>query len=162
MASPYVSFPIAYIGRRQLKYTVTLGNGWQDDPDVVPSPTDPGSSIAVLAFGPPDPSIGLISWTDATKTAIQLNPAAMTATVKAAGLATVTWQWDPTQDSPQPFTLVFDGNPPPPWAGSSSDSTKIDPAIVEFLGTGSDTFTIWTHNINGQSVKAIGSLAITQ
>lgn len=161
VVSPYVDFPTNYIGRRQLKYNVLLGNGWQDDPDVVPSPTDPGSTRE-LDVASPHPSDCLIKWTDPnTKVAISLDPSAMSATVDSTGLARVTWQWDPTQDNPQPFTLVFDGNPPPPWAGSSEDSTKIDPSIEEYLGAGTATFTIYTSSINGVKIHQTGSLAIS-
>ncbi|SPE34322.1 hypothetical protein SBA6_360006 [Candidatus Sulfopaludibacter sp. SbA6] len=161
VVSPYVDFPLQYIGGRQLKYTVLLGNGWQDDPDVVPSPVDTGISLTVQTTGS-HPSNCLISWTDANKVDIQLNPAAMTANVDpSTGLAGVTWQWDPTQDSPQPFTLTFGGNPPPPWAGSSQDSTKTDPSIVEYLGTGTATFTLSTHNINGVLKSQPGTLTIS-
>jgi hypothetical protein len=114
-----VNFPDAYKGNKTLKYTVSLGNGWQDDPDVVPVPPDAGTILHGLILTPD----GKISWTDNTYVAISLNPAEIVRSA-GGGRATVIWQWDVGSTDPAPpFHLHFD-DPVPSGCQRETDSTN--------------------------------------
>lgn len=161
VVSPVVNFSAGYSKNRLLKYSVALGNGWTDDPDVVPSPTDPGSSaflIQVQADGTyPD---GLLAWLDATETNIVVSPAAMTANAHG-GKAQVTWNWASDQVDTSPFTLAFTNKTNPNWP-DSIDSGDI-PGIVLSLAAGTANFKITATNKDGnlESNAAPATLTIT-
>ena len=119
IVSEKVKFPDTYKGNRNLKYTVSLGNGWQDDPDVVPVPADAGTMVHGFMLV----TDCKISWTDPKYVAISLNPAEI---VKNAGggQVAVTWQWDVGSTDPTPpFHLHFD-DPVPVGCQRETDSTN--------------------------------------
>lgn len=162
IVSPKVKFPLKFAGNRILKYTVSLGNGWVDDPDVVPVPLDPDFTSAA------HPSKGFISWVDpSTEMDIQLDPAAMSAdTTNSGGVAMVTWQWGPDQPDTKPFTLEFlhPVNPVPAgWPKLPTASTNVNPSIILFLPKGSPTatpFRITTTKEDGNDTSQDGTLLI--
>lgn len=165
IVSPKVAFPATFAGNRILKYTVSLGNGWVDDPDVVPVPSDVVNPRPVDATHPADCHI---SWVDAsTEAAINLDPAAMSAdATQSGGLAMVTWQWAPDQPDTKPFTLEFLNpvNPVPDgWPKSPTDSTSVNPSIILFLPKGLPTatpFRITTTRKDGNDTTHDGTLLI--
>ena len=152
-----VKFPLAYPGNRQLKYTVSLGNGLSDDPDVVPVETD----------GFLD-SLGLttdfqIKWTDSNPQyqAITLTPDTLIKS-SGGGRSAVLWKWIVGINDPKPpFHLTF-FNPPFGWP-TDTDSTNIDPAITLLLPHGAQTaFQITTTSGDGETeIAASGYLTIT-
>jgi len=140
----------------------SLGNGWVDDPDVVPVPLDPDFTSAA------HPSKGFISWVDpSTEMDIQLDPAAMSADATGSGgVAMVTWQWGPDQPDTKPFTLEFlhPVNPVPAgWPKLPTASTNVNPSIILFLPKGSPTatpFRITTTKEDGNDTSQDGTLLI--
>jgi hypothetical protein len=167
ITAPPLDFPFdSYSGNRILKYTVTLGNGWFDDPDVVPSPGDPVATG--LEFHPK----GVIAWVDPnTQDAIMLTPPDMTAdATDAGGFAQVTWVWDKTQPNPQPFSLQFEPNIgpgiPSGWPTAEQDSTFLNgiPTIQLYLPEGYSTatsFTLTTMARNGNEISIQGTLLVS-
>ena len=157
-----VKFPLAYPGNRQLKYTVSLGNGFHDDPDVVPVETDVGllQGLDGLAL---DADFKIV-WTDAVPKyqAITLSPSGHLSKSAGGGKATVTWKWNVGANDPKPpFHLTF-FNPPFGWP-ADTDSTNIDPAITLLLPHGAQTaFQITTTSGDGENeIAASGHLTIT-
>jgi hypothetical protein len=162
IVSPKVSFPAVFAGNRIVKYTVTLGNGWVDDPDVVPVPSD---VVNPRPRGAVNPADCLISWVDANEAAIQLNPAAMSANAtNSGGSAMVTWQWTAKQPDPKPFTLEFLAPIPDGWPKSPTDSSTEDPSIILFLPKGlqaATAFSITTTKKDGNDTSQDGTLLIS-
>ena len=150
--SAKVVFPVNYPRDKNLKYSVLLGNGWMDDPDVVPVEVDPTPAILTDGLaGTPD---CYISWVDpASRMAIQLTHGTMSA---HAG-DSVTWEWDSTQSNPRPFTLVFTSPLPPGWAGVPNPVNF----IVMRPGAGFAAFKITTMDAAGNDTSATGTLTIT-
>jgi hypothetical protein len=131
VVSQEVRLPTGYQHNASFKYSVSLGNGWFDDPRclVVPEPPDPPPSGVTLQALTKSPSTITynITWTDASETAVTLAPATDQSVVasKTSLKATVLWQWNPSQLDNQPFTLRFT-NPPSGWPqGPISDSQQI-------------------------------------
>jgi hypothetical protein len=160
VVTPPVNFPSAYPGNRQLKYTVSLGNGFSDDPDVVPVE----SQLYALGNLALSGDFGL-QWVAAQPPyqATILNPADVT---KSAGgsKATLTWIWSVNPGDPTPpFNLVFT-NPPAGWPAGVTYSTDVNPAITLVLPPGGRTlFTITTTSGDGgnSNVQAKGYLTVT-
>jgi hypothetical protein len=154
-----VNFPINYPGNRQLKYTVSVGNGLHDDPDVVPVENDGGLISALIL-----PADFKIDWVDDTFQAITLNPAEVTKNA-GAGKASVTWRWDDNQDPDNPtppFDLDFIA-PPNGWPPTTTHSTNPNPVITLSLPPGPRTqFKITTLTGDGSNkIYAYGYLTIT-
>ena len=154
VTSDPVSFSRTYPFNRQLKYTVTLGNGWSDDPDVVPVENDGGlrKTLAVATdFA--------IAWTSNQFTAVALTPAELSKSANGGATALVTWQWNVGANDPTPpFTLVF-ANPVPPGWPPSTDAT---PGITLSLAPGPRTkFTIEAFAGDGSPISVDGYLTIT-
>ena len=116
--SAAISLPSAYSRNRAFEYSVSLANGWHDDPKcmVVPEPPDPHSFSRLVETS----TTTGIEWTDDTETAITLVPASspedpIIATVaQGATTATVIFQWAADRPDPQPFTVEF-LDPPDGW-----------------------------------------------
>jgi hypothetical protein len=152
-----VSFPASYPGNRQLKYTVSLGNGLSDDPEVVPVESQAAFSGLIVL-----PKDFKVQWVDGTFQAITLNPPEV---VKSAGGArvAVTWAWNVGATDPTPpFSLAF-SSPPAGWPSTPINSTDIDPKITLVLPPGARTqFTISTVSGDGSTnITAQGYLTIT-
>jgi hypothetical protein len=130
IVAPTVDFPFTtYTGNRVIKYSVTLGNGWTDDPDVVPAPND------TVIFGELFNPDGKIFYIDDTESAISLEPPDMTADATGAGgYAKVTWQWRRDQQDVEPFSLKF-VSPPNTWPKNEIDSSSSNgnPTVTLFL-----------------------------
>ena len=156
IVSREVNFPLSWGGMRILKYTVSLGNGWVDDPDVVPVPLD-------QAFTAQDHSDQCwISWKDpSTEVAIQLDSAVMS--VASTDPNGETWQWGPGQTDTRPFTLEFLGTIPTGWPTSPIDSTTdAHPSVILYLPAGPQTsFRITTTKPDGNDTHVKGTLVIT-
>jgi len=152
IAAETVNFPRGYVGNRQLKYSVTLGNGWHDDPVVVPVEND-GGIRGALALA----SNVLIQWADLQYMNIVLNPASYT-TSSGGGNIPITWNWNVGPNDPTPpFSLLFT-NPPNGWPNTEQDS---DPAITLSLPAGSSPYTITTMSGVGGQIQKSGTLTIT-
>jgi hypothetical protein len=154
-----VNFPTAYPGNRQLKYTVSLGNGLHDDPDVVPVENDAGLRHQ-FAFDPPDFKI---TWKDASDQAVVLSPGALSKSA-SGGKAPVTWKWGVGATDPTPpFELDFTSpHLPSGWSASTTQSTDSDPAITLLLPPGHSTFKIGTTSGDGaNNIWVEGDLTIT-
>ena len=155
-----VNFPKSYTGNRILKYGVFLGNGFHDDPDVVPVESNLTLHNGALALAPNFK----LKWTDATYTAIVVDPGQLVLSAGSAGKATVTWKWSVTSADPTPpFSLAFT-SPPAGWQ-AKTDSTGTDPAITLSLPPGPITptqFTITTSSGDGSTqILATGFLTVT-
>ena len=153
-----VNFPTAYPGNRQLKYTVSLGNGLHDDPDVVPVENDAGSRHPDV-FEPPDFKI---MWKDASDQAVVLSSGDLSKSA-SGGKAPVTWKWGVGATDPTPpFELDFT-SPPSGWPASTTQSTDSDPAITLLLPPGPRTkFKIGTTSGDGaNNICVEGYLTIT-
>jgi hypothetical protein len=153
-----VNFPKGYTGNRQLKYTVSLGNGLHDDPDVVPVESD-GGLIQGLGLG----ADVKIQWTDASQQAILLNPGDESKSCGGAATVAVTWKWNVGANDPTPpFDLEFT-TPPPGWPAGIVSSTDTDPTITLSLPPGRRTeYTISTTSGDGsQEISADGHLTVT-
>jgi hypothetical protein len=166
VVSPAVRLPVPYSADRGFKYSVSLGNGWQDDPRciVVPEPPDPNNPFEIMKLVKVSTTDN-ISWTDSSETAIALSTIDIAA--QASGVsktATVIWQWDPAQQDTQPFTLKFTpplGNSiPPGWP----TTPQTDPECITLsLPPGAKTpFRIDTTTPSQSPIVAVGTLVVTQ
>ena len=164
--APPLNFPFkTYPHNRLMKYTVSLANGWSDDPDIVPAPGDP--TLHGDRFLP----AGAITWYDATQKQIVLTPANMTADATGnGGYAPVTWSWQADQPNPQPFSVQFEAGIapgiPPGWPTAEQDSAISNgvPAIQLYLKPGyntATTFTLTTTDADGNPISAPGTLLVT-
>jgi hypothetical protein len=127
-----VQFPTNFQGSRLCKYTVTLSNGWSDDPDVVPVPPD----TLPRPFDAPQIVVCLIAWhlDNGTITGIDLTPN----NVASRAYQPVDWKWADSQPAPtQDFTLHFD-NQVPGWPKDSGPDSE----IILTPGAGQSPFTI--------------------
>lgn len=121
-----VSLPSYYHGNEVFKYTVTIANGWSDDPVVQPVPSD--GLISVLAA-----SFLNLSVQNGALTLDHLN------VQYPAG--EVTWQW--VQGSlPDDFTVTFT-NPPAGWPAQATSQNYILALYLPASG-GAITYTIQT------------------
>lgn len=122
-----VSLPPNYHGDLVFKYTVSIDNGWSDDPDVEPELSG-GSDHHV------PPSVVLLVPHDDTAT-FTLVPDPTPPF--PAGL--VTWQWQ--GDPPDEFTLSFNSPIPPGWPTTTQGPGV---RIALNLTAGSGSYTIET------------------
>jgi hypothetical protein len=133
IVSPKVYFPAKYKGDRNLKYSILLGNGWQDDPDVVPVPPD-----ASIESKRTDLATCTISWTSTQHEQIELSGETIEIKI-TEGKPMVTWQWAENAKPKSPFTLEFEK--PVPGCNQKIDSTGRD--IILWPGVVPETrFTI--------------------
>jgi len=164
VVSPKVKFRNTYQGNRHLKYTVTLGNGWVDDPDVVPVPED--ATLGGL-ITPPHCDI---FWTTPDEIAIDIDPKDLS--IQSGGnppLAEMVWRWRSDQVDIQPFTLEFAPDPgqllPSGWPQGEQESSGYGhPTIDLFLPPGMATptpFRIRTTTPDGMEVQKDGTLLVT-
>jgi hypothetical protein len=104
-----VTLPASYHGNLVMKYTVSLSNGWSDDPEVVPRPSD-GKETNALGN-----QVILLS--------VENNALVIDKPNASFAKGLVTWQW---KDAPQDyFTLTF-ASPPPGWpVGHQGPGTQI-------------------------------------
>lgn len=142
--SAAVDLPENYIPTRKFKYSVSLGNGWKDDPTcfVVPDPPG-GGGHHISALGLSPASTCNITF-NANETAISVDNANLRSPLSGESTAPVLWQWDPNQDDTQPFTLTltFTGNAP---AGYPQPLIQSDPeSILLYLPACTANFTITT------------------
>src|ERR1700733_3097781 len=165
VSSP-VNLPVSYPKNPVFKYSVTLGNGWRDDPlciftpSVVPEPPD--KKIKSFFTLPSASNTFSVFWTDFNQTAIILVPPP-SSTVASSGAgankrAQVYWQWDPSQPQPQTLTLAFQGSIPTGWP-----PTLNGPVLTFSFPPGPMTnFTIYTLTpLQDQTPTVNGSLTVT-
>lgn len=158
--STAVNLPLKYqqANNPVFEYSVTLGNGWKDDPRclVVPEPPDPTSSLhrGVGDF--------TIKWHDTSESAIDLSPTDLTLGTGNHNTKTVVFAWAAGQPDTQPFTLVFP-NAPNGWpTGALKDNGT--GLIAPSLPAGQKTAFIITTTSADQSnpsVTATGTLKVT-
>lgn len=180
IVSTPIDLPINYSPSREFKYSVSLGNGWHDDPRclVVPEPPDPPSAIATLGRlviqaltalargATPQTTVFTIAWTDLTETAISVTPATpQTAQSSATSKrATVVWQWGSNVQQTQPFTLQFQAPPtiPAGWpTGPLSDTESITLSLPT-SGGAAINFTINTNTPAQTAVTPVtGQLTVS-
>ena len=167
--APPLNFPFkTYPHNRLMKYTVSLANGWSDDPDIVPAPGDP--TLHGDRFLP----ASKIKWDDATtQVKIVLTQPDMTADATGnGGYAQVTWSWQTDQPNPQPFSLQFSApagqnTVPAGWPSAAEDSAIMNgvPAIQLYLPPGYNgevtPFTVTTTDAGGNQISVSGTLLIT-
>jgi hypothetical protein len=166
LVSPEVRFPMDSSYNRFLKYSVSLGTGWRDDPDVVPVPADPFTDI--FRGGGPNCDI---FWTDVHESAIRLSTPHMEAQATNAPLdrARVFWGWRVGEPDIQSFTLTFNPNDPdpaqlPPGWPRSRESTDDNPRIELYLPKGFEAprpFRITTTARDGETIYKDGDLLIS-
>ncbi|HTX36843.1 MAG TPA: hypothetical protein VME43_17560 [Bryobacteraceae bacterium] len=136
-----VNLPSFYNGNLVFKYTVTIANGWSDDPIVEPVPSD---GIFTLGVNPQVITLSI----DSDDLIVNPPDADFTA-------GEVTWQWAPgslTDD----FTLTFD-DPPDGWPLSATSENAI--LALNLQATGSSDYTIQTLHFglsNDESSLTIG------
>jgi hypothetical protein len=108
-----VALPPNYRGNLIFEYTVTLANGWSDDPDVEPVPHD-----------------GIAQDMNVQCVLLSLINGELVLTPSAADFSkgVVNWRWDPGQNFKDAFTLTFTTPPlvPKGWPqGAQSQSGEI-------------------------------------
>jgi hypothetical protein len=139
-----VNVPPYYHGNLVFKYTVTLANGWSDDPDIIPVPSD-----GVLPTAADYPNVISLSIDSSYALALDKPNASY-------GVGEVVWQWSTTPPLDD-FSLTFDDKVPTGWTSpADSQAQKI---ALDFETTGSQNYTIQTANL-GLSVR--GKLTITK
>jgi hypothetical protein len=150
--SPPVNFLETFMGSKLCKYTVSLSNGWVDDPDVVPVPADAGLH----------PNIPLVTaaceirWivTNGAIAGVELVPG--TANMTSRIHQPVEWKWASGQQfETEDFTVTF-ANPVPKDCAASNDSTELD--LVLTPGAANTTFTVSTH---GFTTATPGTLKVS-
>jgi hypothetical protein len=160
VVSSAVRLPLTYSANRAFKYSVTLGNGWQDDPHclVVPEPPDPTNPLKKLVTA----ATATITWTDSSETAITLAKTDLTAqSSPASKTATVAWQWDPSQQDTQPFTLTFTTDLGPIPAGWPTTPLTDPECITLVLPPGAQTrFRIDTTTPAQTPISTLGTLVV--
>lgn len=135
-----VNIPSFYHGNRVFKYTVSIHNGWSDDPDVEPVPSDGIEADAL--------KVQTISLSIVNDNLVLTNPDA------SFVLGQVAWNW--LGQALDDFTLTFDAPVPAGWPPeTNSQMRKI---LLNLTTPGSQTYTIQTTNF-GLSVK--GKLTLT-
>ena len=134
-----------YRGNLAMKYNVTLTNGWFDDPDVVPIPSD-GLTLQILTVNPPI----LLS---VDNTGLVISPPRVPI---YAGI--VTWKWDDATDESNrdDFDLKFDPMVPGwPVTASSNGTQQIQLNLP--AQPGNNPYTITTENLG---LKAASTLTV--
>ncbi len=134
-----------YRGNLAMKYNVILTNGWTDDPDVVPIPSD-GLAPQLALINPP-----ILLSVDASGLVIAPPPIPIRAGI-------VTWKWDDGTDESNrdDFDLKFDPMVPgwPVTAGSNGTQQIL---LNLPAAAGANPYTITTENLG---LKAAGTLTV--
>lgn len=127
-----VTVPKYYHGNLVFKYTVTLGNGWSDDPDIVPVPSQLLGDVAQV-----------ISLSIDNNTGMLLVDPSDAQFVKGE----VSWEWagTPLDDFSVTFDKTVSGWPP----AASSEAKKI---TLDLETAGYSTYTIQTSNLGLSSL----------
>jgi hypothetical protein len=135
-----VKVPSFYHGNLVFKYTVTIANGWSDDPDVEPVPAD--------GLDATDVQVVSLSIDNATGSLVLSNP---NASFSKGGMS---WKWTPP--AYDDFSITFDPQVPPGWpAETTSQAQKI---ALDLETAGSQTYTLQTLQL-GLSAK--GKLTVS-
>jgi hypothetical protein len=133
-----VAVPSFYHGNLVFKYTVTIANGWSDDPDVEPVPAD--------AFDADD--------TQAISLSIVNQSLVLSNADASFSKGGVSWKWAPTPLDD--FSITFDSPVPPGWpAETNSQAQRI---ALDLETAGSQYYTLQTEQL-GLSVR--GKLTIS-
>jgi hypothetical protein len=122
-----VNVPSYYKGNMVFKYTVTIANGWSDDPDVEPVPANALNADAT-------PQVISLS-VDANSGVLSVDKPNAQFTK-----GEVTWQW--AGDKLDDFTLTFDPIVPPGWPPQTASQSGRLALDMETPGT--QTYTIQT------------------
>ncbi len=143
-----VALPPNYAGNLIFEYTVTLENGWSDDPDVEPVP-----SVGTMGGKVISPQEVLLSLDQNGGLVIAPTPANFMAGV-------VHWRWDQNQPVTDDFTLTFQ-NPPNGWPKGPTQSQS--EAIALNLPAGSASYTIQTDalGVSGSGQLNLGPMHVS-
>jgi hypothetical protein len=125
-----VAVPSFYHGNLVFKYNVTIANGWSDDPDVEPVPSDGVEKTA-------DQQMISLSIVNGSLVLDQPNASFIK--------GEVTWKWaaGPSDD----FTLTFNGPPPLPAGWPPQTSSQAKRIALDLETAGSQNYTIQTLNL---------------
>ncbi len=134
-----VALPSFYRGNLIFKYTVTAGNGWSDDPVVVPVPSDG----LINTFGTQVISLSIDNTGDLV---VNPTPASFTKGI-------VTWEW--AGQALDEFSLTF-SNPPAGWPAQTNSQSQEIALDLETAGT--SPYTIQTLTLG---LSAPGTLTIS-
>jgi hypothetical protein len=131
-----------YQGNLVFKYTVTVSNGWYDDPIIGPIAGDPLDSQSVAAQT-------ILLSAD--------NNGGLTITSPAMPLAKgqVSWQWDPQSAYTDDFVLTFNMPVVPGWPPVTNSQARN--IVLNLQAAGTDRYTITTVNTG---LTAPGTLTI--
>lgn len=151
--SEAVNFPEEFLGSKLCKYNLSLGNGWSDDPDVVPVPADTVLHPNQIRLG----AECLISWhiNNGAIAGITLNPPDLTSLSHQA----VDWRWADGQPADTAdFSLTFASAVPdcPLTSESSARELVLTPGKVA-----QTKFTIDVMDSAGSPWSNTGSLTVT-
>jgi len=150
-----VLFPSSFSGNRQLKYQVSIGCGFSDDPDVVPVENPNGLNLTLLQNADLE-----IDWVSASHEAITLNDLNVQKSA-AGGKALVIVRWKANAKPATAFSLLFT-SPPAGWPKPVTHSTVVKPTITFELPPGAKTkYTIRTTADNGDEIEVSGYLTVT-
>jgi len=155
VVTPAVYFPPDYHGNHTLKYKVSIGCGFSDDPDVVPVENPNGLNPTLLQNADLE-----IDWVSASHEAITLND--LNVQKSAAGAkALIIVRWKANAKPATAFSLLFT-SPPAGWPKPVAQSTVAKPAITFELPPGAKTkYTIRTTADNGDEIEVSGYLTVT-
>lgn len=173
--SPNVNLPAKYVLNRRFKYSVSLGNGWTDDPTCQhyvgpPGPPDRTfTHVAELIAAATNATFN-ISWADFSEQSIGLAicfPKTPCTTVNKNDTVTVpqapftstgvvTWTWSAGQPDTQTFTLTF-SNPAVVPGGMISDPEAITLSLKSGLQT---NVTITTVTPDQSTLVAFGPVTL--
>jgi hypothetical protein len=133
-------------GNLAMKYNVVLTNGWSDDPDVVPIPSD-GLAAQLTVINPP-----ILLSVNATGLVISPPPGAIQAGI-------VTWKWDDTVDESNRDDFDLEFKPAVPgWPATASSSGTQEIVInLPAATTRNNPYTITTENLG---LKADSTLSV--
>jgi len=125
-----VAVPSFYHGNLVFKYTVSIANGWSDDPDVEPVPSDGVENTAD---------------TQAILLSISGGNLVLSNTNATFSKGEVSWKWaaGPSDD----FTLTFNGPSPLPSGWPPQASSQSKRIALDLETAGSQTYTIQTLNL---------------
>ncbi len=133
IVSEKVNFPAGFPGNRVLKYSVSLGNGLRDDPDVTPVESDPGQILhGLVVYGLALEPDCKIRWTSVYFVDISLNPPEIVKSLGGETKANVNWKWDIGSTDPMPeFDVHFPDTVP---AGCLRDTHSRSGAVTIAVG----------------------------
>jgi plastocyanin len=128
-----------YHGNLVFKYTVTLENGWYDDPDIVPVPSD-----------------GVDTTLSSQHICLTVDSASLGLNPEDAQFAKGGVQWGWAGKPLDNFTLTFDDPVPDGWPEQTDSESEV--IILDLETPGSQYYAIDTHHL-GASVR--GKLTIS-